>query len=225
MHPTSRSPHAPGRFDRQRGFSFIEILIVMAIIGVLAAGATVAITMWNKRAPIFATEKTLSKTKLYIDDWKQSFGMYPPSEVTRLHTVAGQGPKASTPENKINAGIESIYQALYWQGFNKDPEWGEDELSNTDEDALKKGINKHQTTDLMEIRDAYGHPLVYFQKDDYDVAFNAGGVAYMNGELDEFEARPYKREDGTYYNPGSFQIWSVGADGEPNTDDDIVLWD
>lgn len=208
----------------QRGFSFIEILIVMAIIGVLAAGVTVAITMWNKRAPILATENTLSKTKLYIDDWKSLFEMYPPSNVTRIPTVVGQGGKVSAPDNKVNAGIESIYQALSYPGFNKDPEWGTEELSNVDEDSLKKAINKLGVPDLYEIRDAYGHPLVYFNRDDYAVAFDSG-VSYMNAEFEEYEARPYKREDGTFYNPSSFQIYSVGEDGEPNTEDDIVLWD
>ena len=208
----------------ERGFSFIEILIVMAIIGVLAAGITVAINIWLKRGPEFATKQTLSKTKLMIENWKQTFEMYPPSDVTRIAAVAGQGNKASSPENKVNMGIEAIYQALYWPGFKSDPEWGPDELSNVDEDTLKKAINKHGTTELMEIRDAWGNPLVYFHRDDYAVAFDSG-VPYMDGNFNEYEAKPYKNDDGTFVNPSSFQIYSVGEDGEPNTEDDVKVWE
>ena len=222
-HPTTPSASRGARRG-ERGFSFIEILIVMAIIGVLAAGITVAINIWLRKGPEFATKNTLSKTKLMIDNWKQTFEMYPPSDVTRIATVAGVGTKPAAPENKVNGGIEAVYQALYWPGFKSDPEWGEAELSNTDEDSLRKPINKHSTTELMEIKDAYGHPLVYFNRDDYAAAFDSGHV-YMNGNLEEVEAKPYKRENGTFYNPSSFQIYSMGEDGYPNTEDDILLWE
>jgi len=208
----------------QRGFSFIEILIVMAIIGVLAAGITVAINIWLRRGPEFATKQTLSKTKLMIDNWKQTFEMYPPGDVTRIAAVAGQGTKASATENKINGGIEAIYQALYWPGFKSDPEWSEAELGNTDEDSLRKAINKHSTTELTEILDAWKNPLIYFHRDDYATAYDSGH-SYLNATGEEVEAKPYKREDGTFFNPSSFQVFSMGEDGLPNTEDDILLWD
>jgi prepilin-type N-terminal cleavage/methylation domain-containing protein len=223
----SRGPTRTRRLQRragERGFSFIEILIVMGIIGVLVGGIVVAIGIWARKGPEFATKNTLNKTKLMIENWKQVFESYPPSDVTRIATVAGGGKTAAAPGNKYNSGIESIYQALYWPGFKSDPEWSEEELSNIDEDSLRKAINKYDKSELMEIKDAFGNPLIYFHRDDYVRAFEGGGVPFQNSMGDDFSAMPFKREDGTFYNPSSFQIYSAGPDGEPNTDDDITTW-
>lgn len=207
----------------QRGFSFIEILIVMGIISVLVGGIVVAIGIWTRKGPVFATQNTMNKTKLMIENWKQRFEMYPPSDMTRIATVAGTGNKAVLSDNPYNGPIEAIYQALYWPGFSSDPEWGDAEIGNTDDDKLGKPINKHGTPELMEVVDAWGHPFVYFHRDDYAKKFDAPDT-YLNGEGLDVEARPHKREDGSFYNPSSFQIYSMGEDGEPNTEDDITPW-
>lgn len=216
--PTQHSATRRG----QRGFSFIEILIVMAIIAVLVAGVTVAINIWLRSGPEFATKNTLTKTKILIENWKSTFEMYPPSDVTRIAVVAGAGEKASAPSNQTNAGIEAIWQALHWPGFRPGEEWTETETTNTDDDRLKKAISK-ASAELTEICDAYGHPLVYFHKDDYIKAFDSG-QSYLNGNDEEYEAKPYKKDDGSFWNPNTFQLYSVGVDGEPNTDDDILIW-
>lgn len=212
---------------REHGFSFIEILIVMGIISVLVGGVFVGIQLWAEKGPEFQTKNTVNKVRMMIENWRQTFEMYPPSDVTRIATVAGMGEKAAAPENKINEGIEAVYQALYWPGFKSDPNWEDKELGNTDEDRLRKAINKHGTPDLKEIIDGYGNPLVYFHRDDY-VKFAESGAHYVSQDSEynvlDVEAKPYKRDDGTFVNPASFQVWSMGPDGEPNTDDDIVPW-
>jgi prepilin-type N-terminal cleavage/methylation domain-containing protein len=219
---------------RQRGFSFIEILVVMGIISVLVGGVIVAIGMWAEKGPEFATKNTLNKTKALIENWKAQFEMWPPSDLTRIADVAGVGTKAESPGNKTNEGIEAIYQALYWPGYKGDPQWKEadpgeqgGEIGNTDEDELKKPVNKRGTKELKEIIDGYGNPLVYFNRDDY-VKYAEGGARYVSQDKDlnvlDVEPKPYRNDDGTYVNPDSFQLFSMGPDGEPNTDDDITTW-
>ncbi len=214
--------------NRQGGFSFIEILVVMGIIGVLVGGVIVAIGIFFKKGPEFDTKNTLSKTRMLIEKWRMEFdGAYPPGEVTRLSAVTGVGEVAKDAGNKTNAGIESVYQAMYWPGFKSDPQFSPNELGNTDEDELRKAINKLGTTALTEVVDGWGNPLVYFHKDDY-AKFGESGAGYVSqspdgGEL-LVEARPYRSADGTYINPTSFQLYSMGPDGEPNTDDDITTW-
>ena len=205
---------------RQQGFSFIEILIVMGIISVLVGGVIVAINMWTEKGPVFATKNTLTKVKALVENWKQTYEMYPPGDVTRIADVAGAGKKAQAPGNDTNAGIEALYQALHWPGF-KGTELTQDEVSNNDDDKLRAAIGK-ASADLMEIRDAWENPFVYFNRDDYGKY--ADGASYYNGLGDSVEPKPWKNKDGTFVNPESFQIYSMGPDGEPNTADDITPW-
>jgi len=211
-----------GSVARSRGFSFIEILIVMGIISVLVGGVVVAINLWSQKGPEFATKNTITKVKALIENWKQTYEMYPPSDITRIADVTGVGRKAESPENQVNEGVEALYQALFWPGF-KGAEFGKDELSNNDDDKLKKAIGK-ASLELMEIRDAWENPLVYFSRDDYG-KYQDDGPSYWNFRGDDVQPKPWRNKDGTFVNPETFQIFSMGPDGEPNTDDDITPWE
>jgi prepilin-type N-terminal cleavage/methylation domain-containing protein len=225
--PISRLTSSRAQRRAQAGFSFIEILIVMGIISVLVGGVVVVIGMWSKKAPEFQTKNTLNKTMMLIQDWKNWSSSLPPGDVARIGVITGTGGKAGTPENRTNEGIEAIYQALYWPGFKTDPAWDDVELANIDDDKLKKAINKLDTTDLLEIVDGWGNPLVYFNSADYK-KYSDSGQSYTSKDVDliemEVEARPWQKEDGTFYNPLGFQVYSMGRDGEPNTDDDVTPW-
>ncbi len=205
---------------RQRGFSFIEILIVMGIISVLVGGVIVAINMWAEKGPVFATKNTVTKVKALIENWKQTYEMYPPGDVTRIAAVAGAGKQAQAPGNDVNAGIESLYQALNWPGF-KSAEFSLEELQNNDDDKLRKPVSK-VGPELLEIRDAWENPLVYFSRDDYGKYQD--GASYWNFRGDDVQPKPWRNKNGTFVNPESFQIFSMGPDGEPNTSDDITPW-
>ncbi len=222
---SARNVAAPTRGERstarQRGFSFIEILIVMGIISVLVGGVIVAINMWVQKGPEFATKNTITKTKALIEDWERNFEMLPPSDVTKIGMVTGSDIKAQKPDNTYNEGIEAVYQALFWPGF-KSTDFGGDELGNTDEDELKKAVSKAGVK-LMEIRDAWGSPLVYFHRDDYG-KYQEDGPVYLNFRGDDVRPKPWRNEANELYNPSSFQIFSMGPDGEPNTEDDITPW-
>jgi prepilin-type N-terminal cleavage/methylation domain-containing protein len=213
----------------QRGFSFIEILVVMGIISVLVGGVIVAIGLWGKKRPEFDTKNVLNKTKALIEDWKNHFEQYPPSDIKDIAARAGIGTVPKSPGNNINGPIEAIYQALSWPGFPGSPEWNDKERGNTDEDELSKAINKHGAPGLFEIVDGYENPLVYFDNRDYAEWATGGGPSYISRTRDGRELEsvpvPYKNEeDGGFRNPETFQLWSMGPDGEPNTDDDITTW-
>ena len=227
--PQTLSAARKPRVHGQAGFSFIEILIVMGIISVLVGGVVVAIGMWAEKGPEFQTKNTLNKTKMLIENWKTWASFYPPTDVTKIGGLVGNTVgKVPAPDNKTNEGIESVYQALYWPGFKSDPDWDVGtELANKDEDKLRKAINKLQDPELKEIIDGWGNPLVYFSNIDY-AKYADSGQSYTSRAPDgleiEVEARPWRNEDGTFANPLGFQIYSMGPDGEPNTDDDVTPW-
>jgi prepilin-type N-terminal cleavage/methylation domain-containing protein len=213
---------------RQHGFSFIEILIVMGIISVLVGGVIVGIGMWTKAGPEFATKNTLTKLKAAIEDWERRYEMLPPSKITRIGDITGVGATQVALANPANEPIEAVFQALAWPGFTGEPEWDEGETGNLDEDSLEQAINKHGTTALLEILDGWGNPLVYFPNDDYGKAAESG-PEYLAQDRDEnlfpVHPQPWRNDDGTFVNPSSFQLYSMGPDGEPNTDDDVRPWE
>jgi prepilin-type N-terminal cleavage/methylation domain-containing protein len=207
----------------QRGFSFIEILIVMGIIAVLVGMVVVGTQIWGRKGPEFLTRARLQKVQAGITEWKRAYEAYPPTDPADIPKYAMSGASAVKGiSNKSNMGIESVVLCLYWKGFNYDPQIQEDEFINTDEDELRAGVDKFGTKALREIRDEWNNPIIYIDSRSYAKA-DGDPVRYTT-ELGDVDVRPWRNEDGTFAQPMSFQLFSMGPDGEPNTDDDIRAW-
>jgi len=212
------------RRDGERGFTFIEVLVVMGIIAVLAGLTVVAMNLIIRRGPEFATNARVSKVKGTVDQWRQRFDQYPPSDPKRIRKIAGGADGLPAMENTFNVGIETLYQALYWPTFNGDPALNDDELSNTDDDGFVKATSQGKIA--YEIKDDWGSPLVYFVHTDYAKA-DATPPSYFNFREEEVSPRPWKYEDESrgFAEPRGVQIFSMGEDGEPNTEDDVKSWE
>lgn len=209
----------------QRGFSFIEILVVMGIIAVLAGLSVVAVNILAEKGPEMQTRNLLQKTQSSILAFKQHFSTHPPIKLKDLpRTVGDRKTKIqgrTTPENE---GIETLYQALTYRGFTAGAEWEGGQLSNVDDDELKTAINMLNDPKLWEIKDAYEHPLVYIDNRSYHETTKTP-LRYMNGNGDTFDVVAWRNEEtGQFEQPQSFQLFSVGPDGEPNTEDDLKAW-
>jgi prepilin-type N-terminal cleavage/methylation domain-containing protein len=207
---------------RDAGFSFIEILVVMGIIATLAGLGLLVVTMWQRRGPQKATEVTVNKIKALADSWKLRFHEYPPMRLKLLPKVAATVEPKISGSNSENEPIETLYQALYVAGFGSEAELGDSEVKNIDEDKLLVKLTS-RGVELFEIVDAYGNPLVYFVNTEYAAA-EKNPPMYSSNKDGPVEARPYKVEGGGFVNPNGFQIFSMGPDGKPNTDDDILGW-
>lgn len=208
----------------QHGFSFIEILIVMGIIAVLASMAIVATQIWGRQGPEFMTRTRLVKVDAGIGEWKRAFEAYPPSDPTDIPKYAMVGPKKVTGvTNKSNLGIESVVLCLYWEGFNYDPQLQDDEFINSDEDELRKPVDKFKISALREIRDEWGNPFVYIDSRSYAKA-DGDPVRYTTTKGD-VDVRPWKDgESERFAQPSSYQLFSMGPDELPNTEDDVRVW-
>jgi prepilin-type N-terminal cleavage/methylation domain-containing protein len=223
-----RTPRAPRPDDRtgraEAGFTFIEILIVMGIISVLVGMVVLALKIWGEKKPQVETRERAHRITGLLDGWRMTFdGMYPPTKLMDLVKVAGGGAKQPKKvDNTDNEGIETVYQALYYPGFSTDPNLQDNELANADEDKLPEAINPQRGALLMEIVDGYGRPFFYFDSASYTAAY-ATPPRYRTKDGEDLYPKPWKGENG-FEQPNSFQLFSAGEDGEPNTDDDIKGW-
>jgi prepilin-type N-terminal cleavage/methylation domain-containing protein len=216
------SPSTVRRPRPESGFSFIEILIVMAIIAVLAGLVTVALGVWARKGPEFDSRARAQKLQQLADSWKLKFqGWYPPTDLTKMHMATGSALVVTKVPNRSNDGIEALVQALHWPGFGIEAQIGEGETGNTDEDSLDKEAARGR--DLVEVVDGYGNPLVYFPNTEYAAA-DQNPPTYVLGDGTVVTPRPWRVEGG-FAMTSSVQVYSMGPDGEPNTDDDIKGWE
>jgi prepilin-type N-terminal cleavage/methylation domain-containing protein len=204
--------------NRNSGFTLIEILVVVSIIGVLAGMIGVIIAKANQKA-LRTASITLVKTTLStkIKMFEQEMGRYPASNMGSIRKWGRQEKPwknlATSDGNEINACNEILVLQLRHPDFSKklmdddlqsiQPPWG-----NIDEDAFNSTPKGARDSEAREVLDAWGSPIVYIYNGDYDkthVIRNKDGV--------DIEVHARKREDGTYYNENTFQLISLGADG------------
>jgi type IV pilus assembly protein PilA len=69
---------------QQKGFTLIELMIVVAIIGILAAVAIPAYTDYLKRSKVSESVSLMGGLKTPTEEWKGSKGTYPTSIVNQL---------------------------------------------------------------------------------------------------------------------------------------------
>ncbi len=219
-----RSLHRARTARTESGFSFIEILVVMGIIAVLAGMGILMVNLFIRKGPQFETDNLLRKVKGAVDSWKLKHTALPPVRLSDIQDAAGGvGPLIKHAGNRENEAIEALYQALYWPSYGTDPEFSEEkELANTDDDRLTQAPTS-RGLDLREIVDGWGNPLIYFVHTVYAQAErDPPTYTLKNGQT--VQPKPWREEAGGFVNPNSFQLFSLGEDGQPNTEDDRKGW-
>ena len=207
------------RTNAQSGFTLIEILAVLLIIGILSAVLITQLGGAQESAERDATRQTLAKLEAIIEDYSREKGDYPRSSFTTEEGVGNDG---------TNVGNEALVVALYskgWEAGGLDNQL-RDILINSDGDRSSKKLTDFGTTELLEIPDAWENPIAYFHRTDYEVT-NRSYVTYgeVGAEVTS-TPRAYKNPTtGDYYRTRSFQLISAGPDGRFATEDDIANFD
>lgn len=211
---------------RRSGFSLIEVMVVMAILAGLVAGVSIMISQAQQKQLVFATKTRLNEIGAGLELLKSAdkLGMYPSTDVTMLQGPGKSGNVGKTVGggNDKNAGIEAIWVAFHLKGVRVHSQALDtsDAYANTDGDSAAGRVEEMPDLELREYIDAWGNPFVYIHNRDFKKMDRLDG--YMTGDKREVKVAPRKTELGEYEGAASFQLFSMGPDGEPGTEDDIA---
>lgn len=198
----------------KRSFTLIEILVVIAILGILTAIAIPALSAVRRSSDTKATKAFLERLKLQIESYSNDFGDYPPS---RASALGHRG-------NEVNAGGEVLLRCLTTSSkAGPYMEFEDSQLGNLDGDSLSGSTNPTRsvmkTAELLEIVDMFGNPILYVHNKDYE----RGGLIRLPGG-DKTVAAFQREKTKQFAGLTSFQLFSAGVDGEPGTDDDVRVF-
>ncbi|MGH7162471.1 MAG: type II secretion system protein [Planctomycetota bacterium] len=208
--------------NRQRGFTLIEILVVVSILAVLMGLVVVLVGKAPEQERIMRTQTAVSKLKLAIDSYQGEFQRLPPMTVKELAGSAAAYKGLTSDVDNVNECIETLVAALRHPDLST-PLGDDVEFGNTDEDSFNMVLPNTNSAEAMEIVDAWGNPIVYIHKNAYGTPVR---IRLATG--DEVEIEAVKKPDGTYYNQSTYQLISLGKNGKqdlhetPDLSDDIV---
>lgn len=214
---------------RENGFTLIEIMVVIAILGVLMASVTIGINMAMNSQAKTRTQNVVNQLGLWLDQVAkpENLGRVPRTDSSRLvgpgslKTAKKYGEDVGRP-NTTNVGIETLYAAVAIPEFGSisQPEIEELHYGNTDDDDMDQTIGSLPDPAFLEFLDAWGNPLVYIASADYKDMKDIEDYVLVDGTIVQVE--PLRHETtGKFRREDSFQLFSMGPDGLPGTEDDI----
>ncbi len=222
----NRPDRSGARPPREAGFSFVEILVVMGIIAVLVGIGIGVYAIVIRKTPELKARTLVNKLAMSASAWKRMYRSNPPSDLNKLPGAMGVPLKITGRLNGTNQGIEALYQALFVPGFDASPDTSDSERSNYDEeDRLDAPITKDQNPSLFEFKDAWEHPVIYFSAGEYESAEKSPPTYVIDKEGTTVQPKPWRTAAGGFCQPDSFQVFSLGPDGLPNTEDDVKAWE
>ncbi len=201
------------RRGRSLGFTLIEMLVVLAVLGVLAVAILPDVLGASTAGEVAATEARVQFLAQAIKSYERKVGHYPADNFADLDGV-------QVKADNVNSGIESLLIALTQQRLGRDQITDhEDWLANTDSDKAGTTLRGLDRTEKVEVVDAWGMPLVYFNSQN-------GGFGrkqqVRTPEGDTVSVRP-RTNPRTGKPAGQFQVLSAGPDGQFGNDDDVCF--
>ncbi|MFY9340927.1 MAG: type II secretion system protein [Planctomycetota bacterium] len=198
------------------GFTLIELMIVIAILGILAAVLLPQILETRSAADVTATEANMQQLETGLNAYLRKHGRYPSDDLKVADPAAKQNWK---PDNGRNTGIESLVHFLSQSTQDGlDLNSLVDRHVNTDGDDHGVELPLLHKRERIEIADAWGTPLVYFGK----LSLEKPQMVQLAPDLDPVQVKCKRRPDGTPIGAGKFQLLSAGKDLTFGTTDDLA---
>ena len=220
--------------SRQSGFTLVEILVVIAIIGILAGVTLVALRSARNFTGAAVVRHRLDDLEQCLEIYKQKFGEYPPdctaSKAEIRRHILKRWPnalKGGHVDVMVDIAYDQTYRGpgwslLFWlagmdgEGFladDKSPIAAAPAASEPREEPVMELVYDSEGTGGGNWNERCGVmvnniPIAYFR---------GTGDGYEGKELAVFSefgvAAPYMK-NGAWYKPDSFQLIYAGEDGD-----------
>jgi len=224
--PTNRkTAHYGARKGLRRGFTLVELLTIIIIIGMLVALVSPAITESRKQFKITQSRAIIEQIKMGINTYKNDMGSLPPSDGSY------PAPDGKTPRISGGKGAAGLVQCLLGYLPKED-----DGLSGPGFRTRRAG-KKHGPYVSQKMRyagdppifqDAFANDILYYRW--HSTGQNSGGfrssdnstgpsniMTYVRNPHSNDSAHPYYKEDYLILSPGPDRQWA-----EPTTDTEKV---
>lgn len=105
--PETRHGRTAGLARSQRGMTLIEIMVVIAILGMMATIITVAYVRYLDQSKVDGTKIQMQNVVQALDAYKVQYGSYPSTE-QGLQELVAKGVMPSLPTDKWDRELEYI---------------------------------------------------------------------------------------------------------------------
>ena len=199
---------------KKNGFSLVELLVVVAIIGILATIMAPNVKEHMRKARVVRTKTFIENLSLVVSNYKNDFGVYPPSYDPQKFYKAIMSSKTA-----YNPKAEDLKMFKTGQSF-----WIKEDRT---EDTRRQSVLQTATVPPEALRakedeyvfiDSWGNPLYFISSDEY----NPTGKSSITGQTSttqkllpcayQMRKDAAGKQTRSPYNIRSFQLCSFGPD-------------